>query len=246
MATAAVNERAAASQAAARDYWETKSIAYDALHDRLWVMLNEVVRLRPASLLDVGCAAGEVARGVTSRLPGIDYYGCDISHAAVAKLARPNVVQCDLNVTGVPFAHRRFDCVVASGICEYLRDQGAFLRQLADRLSPQGRLVVSYVNVGHFARRWRRLLGKRPRDNSTWQSLVPLTDFEAMLRRANLRVERRIATNGRLGATSELAARLSPLRKVCAVAPAMLGLLAPQVVFVCSREAPGANASGSP
>lgn len=218
--------------AAARDYWEQKSVAYDCLHDRLWVMLREVTRLQPRSLLDVGCAAGEVARAVLARCPGIDYYGCDISHAAVAKLGRPNVVQCDLNHTGVPFANRRFDCVVASGICEYVRNQGAFLRQLAERLVPGGHLIVSYVNTGHIARRWRRFLGKRSRDNATWQALVSLPQFETLLANAGLTVQRRIATNGRLTETTNFAAQFSPLRAVCRIAPALLDRLAPQAVYV--------------
>lgn len=233
MATATAGPRTASTgAAAARDYWEQKSIAYDCLHDRLWVMVREVTRLQPKSLLDVGCATGEVARAVLARLPGIDYYGCDISHAAVAKLGRPNVVQCDLNHTGVPFANRRFDCVVASGICEYVRDQGAFLTQLAERLVPGGHLIVSYINTGHIARRWRRFRGKRPRDNATWQPLVPLPQFETLLANAGLTVQRRIATNGRLSKTTDVAARFSPLRAVCGTAPALLGRLAPQAVYV--------------
>jgi len=221
--------------AAARDYWEQKSVAYDCLHDRLWVMLREVARLQPSSLLDVGCATGEVARAVLASCPGIDYYGCDISHAAVAKLGRPNVVQCDLNHTGVPFANRRFDCVVASGICEYVRDQGAFLKQLAERLVPGGHLIVSYINSGHIARRWRRFRGKRPRDNATWQPLVSLPQFESLLENAGLRIERRIATNGRLTKTTDGAAKLSLLRAACQLVPTLLPLVAPQAIYFAQR-----------
>lgn len=237
MATATAGERnATAGAAAARAYWEAKSVAYDCLHDRLWVMLKEVERVRPASVFDVGCATGEVARAVTARFPGIDYFGCDISHAAVARLGRPNVVQCDLNAGLVPFAGRRFDCVVASGICEYIREQGDFLRQLAERLSARGSLIVSYVNVNHVARRWRRFLGKRPRDNATWQPLVSLAEFESLLSRANLRIDRRIATSGRLAETSNLAAALSPLRAACQAIPNLTPFLAPQVIYHCIRQ----------
>lgn len=236
MSTVSSGHGVARPQAAdARNYWETKAVAYDCLHDRLRQMLRVIAQRRPGSLLDVGCSTGEVARAVTAMLPGVEYFGCDISHAAVARLNRRNVVQCDLNREGVPFADRRFECIVASGICEYLVDQQAFLSAVAERLAPRGALLVSYVNIDHIARRWRRWLGKRPRDNATWQPLVRLEKFEALLRAAGLHVTHRLVTHGRITPSSELAERASPLRLTCRLMPGLISLLAPQVIFVCQK-----------
>ncbi len=219
----------------ARHYWEAKAVTYDCLHDRLRQMLRMIAQRRPASILDLGCSTGEVARAVTAMLPGVEYFGCDISHAAVARLGRPNVVQCDFNADGVPFRGRKFDCVVASGICEYVVNQGEFLTAVAERLAPRGELLVSYVNIDHIARRWRRWLGKRPRDNATWQPLVPLQQFETLLSAAGLQVSRRLVTHGRITPSSELAERVSPLRLASRLLPGLISLLAPQVIFVCQK-----------
>jgi SAM-dependent methyltransferase len=236
MATATAQARAGRPDtAAAREYWETKSVRYDCLHDRLRLMLGEIAKRRPATVFDVGCATGEVARGVHELLPSADYFGCDISHAAVAKIGRPNVLQCDLNAQPVPFGGRAFECIVASGIVEYVADQPAFLRQLADRLAPGGMLLVSYINIDHFARRWRRLLGKRSRDNSTWQPLVALPQFESRLRDAGLRLQRRLVTHGRIEVNAGLAARLSPTKLLSGAAPFLAPLLAPQMIYVCQK-----------
>jgi len=238
----AENRQHRPNAAVASGYWEAKAVAYDCLHDRLREMLRVIAQRRPASIFDVGCSTGEVARGVTALLPQTRYFGCDISKTAVAKLGRPNVVQCDLNVDGVPFGDQRFDCVVASGICEYVADQQNLLSELARRLTPSGALLASYVNIDHIARRWRRWLGKRPRDNHTWQTLVPLTEFAGWLQDAGLRILERIPTHGFISRTSELADRLYPTRHLCKGAPGLMSLLAPQVIFVCERsEQPSAT-----
>ncbi len=232
---------------AAQGYWETKAVAYDCLHDRLREMLRVIAQRRPARIFDVGCSTGEVARGVTALLPQTRYFGCDISKAAVAKLGRPNVVQCDLNTDGVPFRDQRFDCIVASGICEYVADQQNLLKELARRLTPGGALLASYVNIDHIARRWRRWRGKRSRDNHTWQTLVPLAQFETWLQDAGLRIVERIPTHGRISRTNQVADRFYPTRHLCKWAPGLMSLLAPQVIFVCeSSEHPTSPSSGVP
>lgn len=233
MSTTVTNRRPVRPNAeSAQRYWETKAVAYDCLHDRLREMLRVIAERRPASVFDVGCSTGEVARGVIALLPHIRYFGCDISQAAVAKLGRANVVRCDLNADGVPFAGERFDCIVASGICEYVVDQRKFLGELAERLTSGGALLVSYVNVDHLARRWRRWLGKRPRDNHTWHELVSLCQFESWLAEAGLSITARIPTHGRIARTNRLADRLYPTRHICKLAPRLIPLLAPQVIYV--------------
>jgi hypothetical protein len=96
-------------------------------------------------------------------------------------------------------------------------------------------LLVSYINIDHIARRWRRLLGKRSRDNSTWQPLVTLARFESLLRSAGLSIERRLVTHGRIEVDSKLAARLSPTKLLCKSAPFLAPLLAPQMIYVCQK-----------
>ena len=74
--------RAARSQSAPqnhRSYWEQKSLKYDCLHPRMRAMAEQVVRLAPRSVLDVGCSTGEMGRAIQAGLPTAAYYGCDIS-----------------------------------------------------------------------------------------------------------------------------------------------------------------------
>ena len=223
---------------AARSYWEAHSFKYDCLHDRLRLMAGEIAALAPCSVLDLGCSTGRLALELQACLPKTDYYGCDVSQAAVERIARPHVVQRDLNVDGLPFGSRRFDCIAASGICEYIVDLPGFLGDVACRLNPHGCFVASYFNTRHLKRLVRVLAGRPPARNPCWQELVSPARFERLLLHSGLTIQRRLAARGKikdaLPTTPSVIAdawrrgwpRITPLAH----------LLAHQLVYVCQRR----------
>jgi len=225
------------SRLANRDYWERGTFKYDCLHDRLLCVLEQLRAVEPASVLDIGCGTGELARAMGEQIPRTVYFGCDISQSAVDRLASDRVVRCDLNAGELAFVGHAFDCVVASGICEYVDDLHALLTDIHQRLAEGGTLIVSYVNRRHVARLVRRLLGRSPGGNRTWRPLVRLSEFERLLAGAGFTIARRVVTSGRIenagrrpwpkwqAAYRDALGRCAPLRL----------LLARQMIFVCRK-----------
>ncbi len=221
-----------------RDYWETKTLKYDCLHDRIRRIIDRVDQMEPRTLLDVGCSTGELARAVGARLPDVTYYGCDISGLAVQRNDSDNVVQCDINAERLPFADRSFDCVIASGICEYVDDLPRFLDQLADRLAARGTLLVTYVNAHHISRLGRMLLGRKPVSNPTWRRLVSLKSFERLLEASGLAIVDQEITSGRIKNTDHHSRSYrngedGPLPSRGWSLPRWL---ARQIIFVCHKK----------
>lgn len=226
------------SHDAARNYWEANSFKYDCLHDRLRLVAREITKLSPRSVLDLGCSTGRLADELQVRLPRLRYYGCDVSQAAVERINRPHVVQCDLNVDGLPFGDLCFGCVAASGICEYIANLPGFLDEVTRRLNPRGWLVASYFNTRHVKRLLRTLAGRPPARNPCWQELVSPAQFERLLHRAGFTIERRLAARGRIR-NSRPAEQLGVAdrwqRTWPRIAP-LAHLLAHQLVYVCRRR----------
>lgn len=175
--------------------WEVRSHEFHMLHVRLRIILTEVMKARPRSLFEIGCSVGAFRKEILSRLPGLSYAGCDISQSAVDSIGDPNVVRIDLNADPLPFADRTFDCVVGSGILEYVKDVPGLLRTIRGRMPEGGRLCVSYFNMRHIYRKYLRARGKEPFWNPTWHNDYSIADFRDVVRGAGFRVVDEIPSN---------------------------------------------------
>jgi SAM-dependent methyltransferase len=142
--------------------WETESLEYNTVHTRLAFVRDKVVQLGPSSVLELGCSVGLLRQEILSLLPSTDYWACDISSSAVEVVADPRVVVHDLNNDGLPFRDKTWDCVVGSGILEYLDDLPSLLRQTFAALRPGGAVVMTYFNMRHYSRRIAPLRRRRP------------------------------------------------------------------------------------
>jgi SAM-dependent methyltransferase len=114
----------------------------------------------PASVLDVGCGAGEVLvhfrRLGTARTAGIEL----VPSAADVARGRPEVdevVTGDFQTVPLPFADESFDLVVASHVLEHVTDPWRALDQLVRLVRPGGQLIGSLPNVRHHSV-WRALV----------------------------------------------------------------------------------------
>ena len=111
----------------------------------------------PQRVLDLGCAAGYLAAELT-----------DAGHTVVGvdAVTRPGVhdrmalfVQADLE-QGLPGeVAGPFDVVVAADVLEHLRSPEHLLAGIGRVLSPNGVVLVSVPNMGHWYPRLRALLG---------------------------------------------------------------------------------------
>lgn len=204
------------------------------LHVRLRLIRDEVVRLAPERVFEVGCGIGVLRRELQRSLPRLQYWGCDVSQSAVALANDARIVQVDLNAEPLPFAGERFDCVVGSGVLEYLGDVAGLLAGIRERLAAGGYLIVSYFNMNHLSRRAVRWLGRRPQRNPTWVNEHSFGALRGMLRRAGFTIRREIPSNlGLRGSPSVgherwTAPALRTLRRMPLVAT-----FAHQMIFVC-------------
>ncbi|MBW1646465.1 MAG: methyltransferase domain-containing protein [Deltaproteobacteria bacterium] len=109
------------------------------------------LRPRPASILDLGCGCGLDACLLASewrengKITALDLSGRLLSSGRQAArelgLARLAFVQGDAG--RLPFRRSAFDLVTMNGSFNVIVDKEGFLRQLATRLTPGGRLLIN-------------------------------------------------------------------------------------------------------
>ncbi len=198
-----------------------------------------------ASVLDVGCAEGYLARELKARgaaaVVGVEG---DERAAQAARRWCDEVVAGDVEDPAVRAqVGGPFDRVLFGDVLEHLRDPAAVLRWSATLLRPGGRAVVSLPNIAHWTARRQLVRGRFPRDDhglfdrthlrfftrATARVLVEdagMAVVEEAFAPAPLPLESRVPALSRLG---------PPLVRRW---PELLAL---QVVLTC---APGAQASG--
>lgn len=195
----------------------------------------------PGSVLDVGCsdgAFGSVLRRHGHRVTGVDVVEHDGVRTRVDEFHR-----ADLN-DGLPLAGERFDTIVAADVIEHLVDPGRLLDDLAQRLAPGGRLLVSVPNISHWYPRFKIAAGlfdydpRGPLDEGHLRFFTRRS-LERLVKRHGYEIERRSA----VGTPWEVLARpgLAPLVKVASfvdrvlvrVFPRMFGY---QLVYMLKRS----------
>jgi 2-polyprenyl-6-hydroxyphenyl methylase/3-demethylubiquinone-9 3-methyltransferase len=154
--------------------------------------------LEGRTALDVGCGAGLLAEPL-ARL-GAHVTGIDAAPALI-EAARTHAGQSGLSiryVSGeVAALDGRFDLVTALEVVEHVADPAAFVRTLAERLAPQGLLIMS--TPARTA--WSRLLtitlaegtGRIPRGTHDFDQFLSPEQLTALLGQAGLAVT---ATSG--------------------------------------------------
>lgn len=113
-------------------------------------------------VLDVGCAAGDLARALKAQ-------GCRVSGIELdpgrAREAEPDLVKLvvgdvsTIDLSSV-FPAAGFDVVVCGDVLEHLTDPESVLRALIPLVRPDGELVVSVPNVTHGSLRLALLQGR--------------------------------------------------------------------------------------
>lgn len=113
-------------------------------------------------VLDVGCAAGDVAAALGRR--GCRVWGVEIDAVAADRAAAhcQEVVVGDVETLDLTtrWSGLAFDVVLCLDVLEHLRDPVATLRRLVPLLAEGGRVVASIPNVAHGAIRLSLLAGR--------------------------------------------------------------------------------------
>jgi 2-polyprenyl-6-hydroxyphenyl methylase / 3-demethylubiquinone-9 3-methyltransferase len=160
--------------------------------DQHW-QIDECSRtpLAGKTALDVGCGAGLLAEPL-SRL-GAQVTGIDASPEVIA-VAQAHATRQGLSISyragDVQDMQGQFDLITCMEVIEHVADPAAFVKALADRLAPNGLLVMSTPN----ATGWSRLLmitvaegiGQIPKGTHDFEKFLAPERLKALLTEAGL------------------------------------------------------------
>jgi 2-polyprenyl-3-methyl-5-hydroxy-6-metoxy-1,4-benzoquinol methylase len=111
-----------------------------------------------ATVLDLGCSSGELARRI--RKLGHRVTGVDAEEPPDVAEHFDRFVAADLDAPLPDTLAGPFDVVVAADVLEHLARPGRLLEDLAGRLAPGGRVLASVPNFAHWYPRLRVLSGR--------------------------------------------------------------------------------------
>jgi 2-polyprenyl-3-methyl-5-hydroxy-6-metoxy-1,4-benzoquinol methylase len=149
-----------------------------------------------AKVLDVGCAAGELAARL--REQGHYVVGVDAAASPGAEERVDELVVADLDA-GLPRAIAgQFDVILCADVLEHLRRPDQLLAELRTRLGPSGSIIASVPNVAHWYPRARAVSGRFDYDargilDATHLRFFTDRSFRRMASDAGLDVQRREA-----------------------------------------------------
>lgn len=115
-----------------------------------------------ASILEVGCGAGNTGalalrRGRCARYCGVELFP---AAAALAKEKLTEVVLGDIEQIDLPWPPGSFDALIMSEVLEHFADPWAVLRRLRPLMKPGGIVLASSPNVSHASVVWGLLRGE--------------------------------------------------------------------------------------
>lgn len=125
---------------------------YARVHDQPRPDLQERIPLDARSVLDVGCATGELGAAVKRRQP-CRVVGIELNPKLAATARERIDLVLEENVERIAsgaFAGE-FDAIVCGDVLEHLVDPWAMVEKLAGWLRPGGRIVATLPNVGHWS-----------------------------------------------------------------------------------------------
>jgi SAM-dependent methyltransferase len=130
-----------------RDYVEAREMKLVHFRYRLEQLLP---RVRCGRLLDIGCSCGYFMEVAAER--GFEVEGLEFSRAAIAAAdasVRPRISCSSVDAFD---SSRSYDLISAFDLIEHVPQPQDFLRKIRRLLAPQGWLVMTTPDAGHFLR----------------------------------------------------------------------------------------------
>ncbi len=168
-----------------RERWEKAVADYDLPHLRLRIVARLINESGAAAVVDLGCAKGTL-KGLLGKT--VSYTGCDF--VAPEPAADFRFFQCDFNRERLPSELAGNQLFVCSGLLEYIENTPAFLSQISLLLPAGGKLLVSYFNMNHISRIWRRVTGRTVYFHPDWLGRYSLGNLRKILEASGFRIRK--------------------------------------------------------
>jgi ubiquinone/menaquinone biosynthesis C-methylase UbiE len=126
----------------------------------------------PATVLDVGCGTGQLARRIATAFPHARVIACDFSPGMLARAAArgrnprtPPIQLVRADAGRLPIGSGRIDALVSTEAFHWFPDATAAINEFHRVLAPGGRLLLGFVNpplalIGEVAHVATRLAGQ--------------------------------------------------------------------------------------
>lgn len=125
---------------------------YAPVYEQLRPDIQNCVPRDARSILDIGCAAGAFGAMLKQRqecqVTGIEMNAV-LAETATLRLDRVLVANVEM-LPETSFT-QEFDCITCGDVLEHLRDPWVVVEKLAAWLRPEGRLIATVPNVGHWS-----------------------------------------------------------------------------------------------
>jgi SAM-dependent methyltransferase len=135
---------------------------------------NFINKLKPESILDLGCGSGNLLKNTISEHH--DVTGIDILPEAVKyckkRIPDANFLQAD--ATSIPFKKKRFDLIIALDVIEHIEDDLNFLKEVRSTLKDDGKIIITAPAYQSLFSKWDRIQGHFRRYST--KKLVSLTE----------------------------------------------------------------------
>lgn len=133
-----------------------------ARSDLVLAMLEELIILPPASILEAGCGWGTNLQALEAG--GYEVTGLDVYRRALERLDRPHrqLIEADLSL-GLPDSLPAYDCVLALDVIEHIDEDSKAIRELGRLLKPGGRVIVSVPSLPDLYSEFDAIQGHRRR-----------------------------------------------------------------------------------
>jgi SAM-dependent methyltransferase len=138
------------------------------LKDSPWSSHSRILRYlelwpRTARILDVGTADGYLGQALRNAgFENVVGMEGDSTRAAAARAAYVEVIRSDLDRPATWSLGTYFDVIICADVLEHLSNPWAALKLLVEALEPEGRLLISIPNSGHWWVRANALCGRFP------------------------------------------------------------------------------------
>lgn len=145
------------------------------------------VQIRPQLVLDYGCGVGAWLGLLSHAFPNAQFYGVDISKAAIEKVKKkyPGHHFEYFNGLTAPFAEMQFDLVFSYHVLEHVDDIDASIKDIARMLKPGGYAVIIFPcgNEGSFLDRTMRLISNSRLPTADSRTVLFFETFDGHVRR---------------------------------------------------------------